>query len=140
MFSSVKTARVVYWAFTLLVTLPMVLAGIAYVSRADQMVQGIAHLGYPVYFLTILGTAKLLGVAAILYGRIAVLKEWAYAGFTFDFLGAFCSHLFSGDPLATAMIPFIFFVMLMASYVSGRELKRLTAAAAEGGREMKLAA
>jgi len=37
------------------------------------------HLGYPIYFMKILGTAKLVGVAAILYGRFSRLKEWAYA-------------------------------------------------------------
>lgn len=82
------------------------------------MVDTMTHLGYPIYFLKILGTAKLLGVAALLYGRFPRLKEWAYAGFTFDLIGAFWSHLSSGDPIYVAIIPLGFLLVLAISYWS----------------------
>ena len=53
--------------------------------------------GYPVYFLTILGVWKILGVIAILAPRFKLLKEWAYAGFFFAMTGALASHLFAHD-------------------------------------------
>jgi len=57
----------------------------------------IIHLGYPVYFLTMLGIWKILGVVAILVPKFAVLKEWAYAGFFFAMSGALFSRIASGD-------------------------------------------
>jgi hypothetical protein len=48
----------------------------------------LAHLGYPSYLLAILGTAKLLGAPALLQNRFPTLREWAYAGFAFDLIGA----------------------------------------------------
>jgi uncharacterized membrane protein len=41
------------------------------------------HLGYPSYFVTILGVSKILGVTALLIPKFPLLKEWAYAGFFF---------------------------------------------------------
>ena len=54
-------------------------------------------MGYPVYFLTILGIYKILGVIAILIPRLKLLKEWSYAGFFFAMSGALVSHLAVGD-------------------------------------------
>ena len=51
--------------------------------------EGLVHLGYPVYLLKFLGAAKKLGVLAIVTGKFPAFKEWAYAGFAFDLLGAF---------------------------------------------------
>lgn len=88
------------------------------------MVETMKHLGYPNYFLKILGTAKLMGVAALLYGYFPLLKEWAYAGFTFDLIGAFWSHLASGDPFYIALVPIGFLAVLAISYVSWKRLER----------------
>ena len=57
----------------------------------------ITHLGYPIYFLTILGIWKLLGDIAILIPKYPLLKEWAYAGFFFAMSGAIYSHVVAGD-------------------------------------------
>ena len=53
----------------------------------------IKELGYPVYFLTILGVWKILGVIALLIPKFPLLKEWAYAGFFFLTTGAIFSHI-----------------------------------------------
>jgi uncharacterized membrane protein YphA (DoxX/SURF4 family) len=66
---------------------------------APPGVYGIAHLGYPVYFLTILGVWKILGVLAVLIPGFPLLKEWAYAGFFFIMSGAIFSHIAVGDPI-----------------------------------------
>jgi hypothetical protein len=54
-------------------------------------------LAYPVYFLTIIGVWKLLGVLAVLIPKYSLVKEWAYAGFFFLITGAIISHLAVGD-------------------------------------------
>lgn len=116
--------RMIYWASTLLFVLPLTWSAVLYFTEAPKMVETMTHLGYPIYFLKILGTAKLLGVVAILYGRFPRLKEWAYAGFTFDLIGACWSHLASGDPIYIAIIPLGFLGVLAISYVFWRRLDK----------------
>lgn len=65
--------------------------------------------------MKILGFAKLLGGIAILTGKLPRMKEWAYAGFTFDFLGATASYLLTGD-VAHAVFPLVFFLLMAVSY------------------------
>ena len=115
--TSEKKDKVLYWLFTLPIMFAMTGSSIAYLSNAPQMLEGMAHLGYPVYLLKILGAAKLLGVFSILYGRINILKEWAYAGFTINLVGASASHAFSGDSLIEIVRPIVFLTILLGSYV-----------------------
>ena len=75
----------------------MLQSGIFAVLRTKEWVDLLTGLGYPVYFLTILGVWKILGVIAILIPRFKLLKEWAYAGFFFVMTGALVSHLAIGD-------------------------------------------
>lgn len=119
-----RRVQIVYWVSTLLFVLPQLWSAIQYFMEAPEMIETITHLGYPIYFVKILGTAKVLGAAAILYGRLPRLKEWAYAGFTFDVTGAFLSHLLSGDPLPIALVPVGFLVVQTISYLSWRRLER----------------
>jgi len=69
-----------YWTTAILITLAFLSGGVVYLYRADFAGTGVAELGYPAYFVTILGTWKLLGGLAILAPRLPRLKEWAYAG------------------------------------------------------------
>lgn len=112
-----KRDTILYWTLTLLVLAPTAGSGIPELLThgPGMTVQTFQMLGYPLYLLKILGLAKILGAVAILSGRSAMLKEWAYAGFAFDFLGATASHVLAGDP-SHAPIPFTFFVLLMGSY------------------------
>ena len=119
-----KGVRILYWTATLLFVLPLTWSAILYFIEAPKMVATMTHLGYPIYFLKILGTAKCLGAAAILYGGFPRLKEWAYAGFTFDLIGACWSHLSSGDPVYIAAVPVGFLVLMVISYQSWKRLER----------------
>ena len=65
------------------------------------------HLGYPVYFLTILGVWKILGVVAVLIPKFPLLKEWAYAGFFFVMSGAVFSHIAVGDSVKEIFPPLL---------------------------------
>jgi uncharacterized membrane protein YphA (DoxX/SURF4 family) len=94
-----KTNKIIYWFFTLWLALGMVSTGIVQLMRSSDEVVRIGHLGYPVYFLTILGIWKILGVAAVLAPGFPRLKEWAYAGFFFAMSGAAISHIAVSDPM-----------------------------------------
>lgn len=79
---NVRTAG--YWTTTTITALAFLSGGVAYLSGADASVRGMAELGYPAYFVTILGAWKALGGVVILAPRLPRLKEWAYAGIAFD--------------------------------------------------------
>lgn len=118
-----KQIHVVYWIATLLFIMPQGWAALQYLTHAPRMTMTITQLGYPEYFMAILGVAKLLGIAAIATGISPTLKEWAYAGFTFDVIGAFASHLGAGDRLVIALVPLGFFAVQMVSYACWRKLR-----------------
>src|ERR1700722_18560447 len=92
-----RTGKIIYWIATALLAFGMLQSGIFAVIRNDQWVKIITDLGYPLYFLTILGVWKILGVIAIIIPKFKLLKEWAYAGFFFAMTGALVSHLAVGD-------------------------------------------
>ena len=77
-----------YWVVTGLMAAFMLMASIPDVLRLPQAIEIFGHLGYPAYLLLFLGTAKILGVIAVLIPGFDRLKEWAYAGLVFDIIGA----------------------------------------------------
>lgn len=81
------------------------------------------HLGYPMYLLIIAGMAKLLGAAFILQNKFETIKEWAYAGFAINFIGAFASRLFAGDGVSLLIPPLVALVMMFIPYILWKKLK-----------------
>ena len=87
---------IAYWVTTALVVFELVLGGVWDILRVPQVRGLIERLGYPQYFLVILGIWKLLGAVALVIPRFPRLKEWAYAGVLFDLTGAIASLLAAG--------------------------------------------
>jgi uncharacterized membrane protein YphA (DoxX/SURF4 family) len=92
-----KRNKIIYWVATALLAFGMLQSGIFAILKSKEWVDLITGLGYPVYFLTILGLWKISGVVAILIPRFKLIKEWAYAGFFFVTTGALASHLATGQ-------------------------------------------
>lgn len=115
--STTKTPTVVYWILTALFLLPMAGSGVPELLFEGPAATAttIAHLGYPLYLMRILGFAKILGAVAIVSNRSRTLKEWAYAGYTFDLLGAMASHLAVGDG-PVAVVPAVMLAFVLSSY------------------------
>ncbi len=111
-----KNRNLAYWIPTALFAAGLTMSGLATVSRSPQMVAGYAHLGYPLYFMTILGAAKLLGVVALLVPGLPRLKEWAYAGFTINLASAALSHLAMGDAASHVTPPLVLLGVMLASW------------------------
>ena len=88
-------------------------------------VEGIKALGYPTYVLYILGVAKIAGIIVIAAPGLKRLKEWAYAGFVIDFIGAAASHALNGDTIAEIMPPIVVMGILLGSYVLRPDSRRL---------------
>jgi hypothetical protein len=96
---------ILYWASTGFAALAVAAIGAADLTRVPDVIAGLAHLGYPAYFATIIGVWKLLAVATMLAPGLPRLKEWAYAGLFFVVSGAAISHAISGDTAAVAALP-----------------------------------
>ena len=111
-------SRSLYWTVTGLMASFMLMASIPDVLHATQAVAIFHHLGYPSYLLRFLGTAKCLGIVAIVAPGFPRLKEWAFAGLTFDLLGAFYSHASVGDPPTVWVFPVIGLSLVTAAYLA----------------------
>ncbi len=114
--SASKAGKITYWVATLWLALGMTSTGIVQLIHMEEEVQMMEHLGYPIYFLTIIGLWKLLGVIAILIPKFPVLKEWAYAGFAFTMIGALASHLAVGDGMVEFFGPTLLLVLTGISW------------------------
>jgi hypothetical protein len=115
-----RRTTVVYWTTTSLVFLLMLQGGIMEAIRSPSALEVFRVLGYPTYFATLLGVAKVLGAAAIVLPVPRTLREWAYAGFTFDVASAVFSIIASGLADWSLSIPVIALAFVQASYWSWR--------------------
>ena len=91
-----KRNKIIYWIATIWLSLGMFSTGLVQLLKVQTEVDFVTKLGYPVYFLTLLGIWKILGVIAVLIPKFTLLKEWAYAGFFFAMSGAAFSHIAVG--------------------------------------------
>ena len=105
-----------YWICTIIVAFIFLSSGICYVMGLPQVVGGVLHLGYPSYFVTLLGIWKVLGGIAILLPRSARLKEWAYAGMMFDLTGAAFSSTSIGNAWWHIVAPLSVLALVIASW------------------------
>ncbi|MFK7770442.1 MAG: DoxX family protein [Mariniblastus sp.] len=105
--------------------LAMGAGGFMNLTKAEFQQEAMASLAYPDYLMTILGVAKGLGVVALLIPRLPLLKEWAYAGFTFDLLGASASHGFSGHSIDQVLVPLVVLAIAVAFYILRPDNRRL---------------
>ena len=119
--SSAKALRrnkIIYWTLTLLMFIPGTLGAFAeaFTNGPASIVKIMLALGFPVYLMKILGVFKIFGGIAILTGTLPRMKEWAYAGFSIEFLGATAAHVITGDRVY-ALFPLSFFIVLIIAYL-----------------------
>jgi uncharacterized membrane protein YphA (DoxX/SURF4 family) len=112
-----KARKIGYWVSTGLVAAAFLFGGVFDLTRSPEVAQGLAHLGYPLYFAIILGAWKVLGALAIVAPGLPRLKEWAYAGIAFDLSGAFFSHAAVGDDAGKMITPLVILAITVASYL-----------------------
>src|SRR5262245_45186513 len=108
------------WILTALMAALLLLSAVPDVLRIPGALMVFNHLGYPPYLLVFLGTAKILGVAAVLVPGLPRIKEWAFAGLTFDVTGALYSHLSVGDPPGVWTPALVALALVGGSYVAYR--------------------
>ena len=100
----------------ILFTALMLFISIVCLMQNQIIIEGMTRLGYPVYMITLLGIGYGLGAMGIWQGVYPVMREWAYAGYTFAFLGSLASHFMYGNPPVYYINSTILLVLCLAAY------------------------
>ncbi|MET6997790.1 DoxX family protein [Chitinophaga defluvii] len=111
-----KRNKIIYWIATLWLALGMFSTGLVQLLKVEKDANTIRQLGYPLYFLTIIGIWKILGVVAVLIPKYPLLKEWTYGGFFFAMSGAIFSHIASGNSMSEIAPPLLLLVLTITSW------------------------
>lgn len=111
-----KGKKITYWIATIWLSLGMLSTGIVQLLQLKEETEFMLALGYPAYFLTMLGVWKILGVIAVLIPKFPLLKEWAYAGFFFSMSGAIFSHIASDSAMSDLFGPSLLLVLTVVSW------------------------
>jgi len=111
-----KRNKIIFWIATIWLALGMLSTGIVQLLKLKEEADMMTRLGYPLYFLTILGIWKILGVVAVLIPKFPLLKEWAYAGFFFAMSGAVFSHVANGDSAKDLFGPVLLLILTFVSW------------------------
>ena len=116
--------KIIYWVATIWLAVAMVASGVQQVFSIGGFVGIMKAMGYPAYFSAILGVWKLLAVLVILLPKLALWKEWAYAGLFFVMSGAFFSHIAIGHGATELFAPvFLLILTLLSWYLRPAERK-----------------
>ncbi len=123
-----KKTNIIFWIAT---TIIFLMEGVlpAFTSQTEMAKEGIRHLGYPQYFGNALVVFKVLGALALMIPQVpGRIKEWAYAGFAFDFIFASISHVAIDGPVFLSFFPLLFLGILIVSYMAYHKKGRLSTA------------
>ena len=118
--------KLAYWLATGLFCAALGFSGVAHTLHLEPVATSMAAMGYPAFFMTIIGIFKLSGVIVLLVPGLPLLKEWAYAGFAFNLIGATASHAFSGDEFSHTIAPVMVLGICSASYLLRPGSRRLS--------------
>lgn len=112
-----KKVNIIFWTSTILLAAFMLMSAIGGLVPNPKGAEMMKHIGYGPHVLPFLSVLKILGIIALLVPKFPRLKEWAYAGFTFDLLGAVYSFIAVGDPVSTWGMLLLGFVFIAVSYI-----------------------
>ncbi|RPD38223.1 DoxX family protein [Chitinophaga barathri] len=122
-----KTIKITYWILTSLFALFAIFDGIGGVTRQQAGIDALNMLGYPAYYLTIAGVAKILGAIGILQTKYTTIKEWAFAGFAFQSLGASASWSYVGAEPFPVIFPLFVLAFMFVTYFFWKKYEQVKA-------------
>jgi hypothetical protein len=120
-----KKKKIGYWITTILLCFCM-LGGIGQLFQVKEVVDGFLKLGYPTYFISVIGFWKVLAIIAILIPKFPLLKEWAYAGVFFVMTGASISHIVVNDSAFHIIVPLLIVGLAVGSWYLRPATRRIT--------------
>jgi len=121
-----KSKTIWYWIITILLSFCLFSGGLAQALQVKGVVDGFKPLGYPNYFISIIGIWKVLGIIAILIPGFKLLKEWAYAGLFFTMTGAVISHIAANDIHAQIVAPIVLAIFVVLSWYLRPDSRKIT--------------
>lgn len=119
------TRQIAYALTTVLVVLAFAGSGLANLLHVTHVAEDMGHLGYPSYFMTILGSWKILGAVAVSAPGLPRAKEWAYAGMIFDVTGAAASRAAASDGAMMVVVPLVIGIVIAVSWATRPPSRRL---------------
>jgi len=105
-----------YWIITVILSFCLFSGGMAQAVQVKGVIDGFKPLGYPTYFISLIGIWKMLGIIAILVPGFKLLKEWAYAGLFFVMSGAVISHIASDHVTIQIIAPVLLTIFIILSW------------------------
>jgi hypothetical protein len=113
-----KKTKILYWVFTILFALIMFSTAVPNLMMSQDSITLIhTRLGYPEYFIMLIGVAKILGVIGILIPGFPLVREWAYAGLFFDLSAATVSGIAVDGFHPAQLGMLVFFAPGVLSYI-----------------------
>jgi uncharacterized membrane protein YphA (DoxX/SURF4 family) len=129
-----RTSTVAYWTTTAMLAVECFVGGVMGAFRLEPFRGVVTHLGYPLYFMTILGVCYVSAGVVLLAPRLPRLKEWAYAGLMFIYTGAIASHIWVGDHAKSLIGPLVLAVLAVASWALRPQARRVPNGVSWGAR------
>ena len=116
--------KVIFWLATGFIFLFEGLMSLATLIFAPEYANaGTKPLGYPDYFAYTLIIFKVLGATALVIRKLhPKIREWAYAGLTFNLVFATISYVATGDDFAHIIFPMVICAILGVSYIYNSKL------------------
>jgi len=112
---------------TILFALAMLGDAYGGITKQQAGIDVLTHLGFPIYMMPFMGVAKLLGAIALLQTKFRLAKEWAFAGFVFNFIGAAASRAATGDGAGLIIVPLVMLAVLCLTYYFWNKYDKLDA-------------
>jgi hypothetical protein len=116
----------IYWTATAALAAECFVGGVMGALRLQPFAGVVTHLGYPLYFMTILGVCYVSAGVVLLAPRLPLVKEWAYAGLMFIYAGATASHIWVGDNAKTLVGPLLLAGLTVASWALRPQRRRMS--------------
>jgi len=123
--ANAKRNKIIYWIVTGFLAFAMLAGGVQQLLQIGGYVEILTQLGYPLYFMSILGAWKILGVIVLLIPKFPLVKEWAYAGFFFAMSGAAISHIAAGQAFVDAIPSLILLMVTVLSWYFRPESRKI---------------
>ena len=111
-----KRKTIWYWIITVILSFCVFSGGLMQALLVKDVVAGFKPLGYPTYFISLIGIWKVFGIIAILIPEFKLLKEWAYAGLFFTMTGAVISHIASDNVTVQIIAPTVLAAFTVLSW------------------------
>lgn len=111
-----RTARILHWVFTLLLSALLLMSASMYFFQHDEVAVAFTIFGFPTWLVYPLAIAKILGVVLIITKWKKWLTEWAYAGIFFNVSLAIGAHLTIQD--GDQIVAIVGLILMIGSFAT----------------------